>query len=161
MATAVVLCGLPLCRPHLLSVSVLCLPHLNCSHQVCISLSPLLIHLVSLQSSPDRTSLVDIRTWLQSFLNIYQSFFSCWDLVSNLCEVSNHLQPVCFTPSSLKLPTLQPALCLTPGLLQIIIVITPTPVLSLCSALGSSSYRTLTGREVRGLMHHTGPLKEL
>ncbi|CAL8361452.1 unnamed protein product [Boreogadus saida] len=31
------------------------------------------------------------------------------------CSMDQHLQPACFTPSSLKLPTLLPAPCLTPG----------------------------------------------
>ena len=50
--------------------------------------------------------------------------------------MDQHLQPAGFTPSSLKLATLQPAPCLTPGLLQLNLFITPTPtpVLSLyCS----------------------------
>ena len=56
MATVVVLCILPLCWPHPLSVSDLCLP-LNCLHLACINAStPLQINLVSPQSLPDRTS---------------------------------------------------------------------------------------------------------
>ena len=81
--------ALPLCLPHPLSVSVLCLKHLNCSHLACISSSaPLQIHPISLQSSPDHS------------LNF---------------SMDQHLQPACFTHSSLKLPTLLPAPCLTPG----------------------------------------------
>ncbi|KAK0147324.1 Odorant receptor 131-2 [Merluccius polli] len=52
-----------------------------------------------------------------------------------------HLQPACFTPSSLMRPTLQPASCLTPGYQINLFNFTTTPVLSLCSALGYSSYR--------------------
>ena len=56
MATVVVLCVLALFQPHP-PVCICALPAtINCSHLARISSStPLQIHLVSLQSSPDRT----------------------------------------------------------------------------------------------------------
>ena len=117
MATAVVLCGLPLCRPHPLSVSVLCLPHplsvsvrclphLHWSHLACISSStPLQIHLVSLQSSPDRT--LCYRGSYSFLAPVYlSSVLSCGILVPHLCFLS----PIVFglSPPACSLHSLQP-----------------------------------------------------
>ena len=83
MATVVVWCILPLGWPRPLSVSVPCLP-LNCSHLACIiSSTPLQIHMVSLQSSPDRTS---VYRGSYSFLVPVQTLYdlSCGFLVPHL-----------------------------------------------------------------------------
>ena len=106
-----------LCQPHLLSVSTL-----NCSHLACINSStPLQIHLVSLQSSPDRTStypgrhpylaLVYLLTSLFTYLLTYFTplveipcliFFSFWIFTTRLpaapAPACLHHYPTCLTP---------------------------------------------------------------
>ena len=70
--------------------------------------------------------------------------------------MGQHLQPAGLTPSSLMLPTLQPAPCLTPGLLQINLFITPTPVLSVfCSWVQQLS--NLNMAECRICLNGWGP----
>ena len=93
------------CVGHAPCLSLPCLP-LNCSHLACIvSSTPLQIHLVSLQSSPDRTSCY--RGSYSFLAPVYlSSVLSCGILVPHLCFLS----PIVFgsSPPACSLHSLQP-----------------------------------------------------
>ena len=92
-----------------LSLGFACLP-LTCSHLACINSStPIQIHLVSLQSSPDRTSTYPGRQPYLALVYTRASFYlSCRYLLPRLCSLlllDLHPLPACCTRST----TIQPA----------------------------------------------------
>ena len=121
----------PLFRPHPLVV--------NYSHLVRISSStPLQIHLVSLRSSPDRTT--RLRGSYSYLAPVYTLSLVVLLLIFHASPFFLFVYSL-WTYTSMH-PTLPPAPCLIPDTSNKPVHLHSTPVLPLCSALGSSSYRS-------------------